>query len=157
MKLIIIPSDKFVSIDGLGYFDVDVSTVAANVHAVQWFGEEGWIEYVVDSTGQKPANETIYSIEQFQDVVDSWEEIDYNRKNPPPPPPPTIEQNKTTAMNMLSETDWVEVPSVSDPNNTPHLTNKAEFDTYRLWLRAFAVNPEAGEIQWPVKPVEVWE
>lgn len=69
----------------------------------------------------------------------------------------TIEDNKYESIKRLMETDWVEFPSVSDSNNTPYLVNKKEFDTYRLWLRDFVINPEAGEIQWPVKPESIWK
>jgi hypothetical protein len=49
--------------------------------------------------------------------------------------------NKARATQLLKETDWVEVPSVSDTTKTPHLTNFSEFMDYRMELRAIAVNP----------------
>lgn len=62
---------------------------------------------------------------------------------------------KSTAIGLMTATDWVEFPSVSDPANTPHLSNKAEFDAYRLALRVIAVNPTVAPV-WPDKPDEVW-
>lgn len=62
---------------------------------------------------------------------------------------------KTQAISIMAATDWVEFPSVSDPANTPHLTNKPEFDAYRLALRVIAVNPTLDPV-WPTKPDEVW-
>lgn len=64
--------------------------------------------------------------------------------------------NKQKAEHLLSETDWVEIPSVSNTANTPHLVNYADFIAYRLGLRAIAVNPPITVSAWPVKPQEVW-
>lgn len=64
--------------------------------------------------------------------------------------------NKTQASSLLAATDWVDIPSVSDPANDPHLTNKADFNTYRLALRQIAVYPPVTVDPWPVKPEEVW-
>jgi hypothetical protein len=66
------------------------------------------------------------------------------------------DSNKQQAEQLLQETDWVEVPSVSDPANTPHLTNAADFLSYRLALRTIAVNPPVTVGQWPAKPEEIW-
>ena len=66
------------------------------------------------------------------------------------------ESNKQQASYMLTETDWVEIPSVSDIANTPHLVNYADFITYRLALRTIAVNPPVTVQEWPVKPDEIW-
>ena len=64
--------------------------------------------------------------------------------------------NKSQAEQLLQQTDWVEIPSVSDIANTPHLVNYADFITYRLALRTIAVNPPVTVQEWPVKPDEIW-
>lgn len=64
--------------------------------------------------------------------------------------------NKAIASQLLAETDWTDIPAVSDPANDPHLTNRDAFNTYRLQLRGIAVNPPITVDPWPVKPVEVW-
>lgn len=66
------------------------------------------------------------------------------------------EANKSRAKSELAETDWVDIPAVYDPANNPHLDNHAEFNAYRLQLRAIAVNPPVTVDPWPVKPGEVW-
>ena len=63
---------------------------------------------------------------------------------------------KTKAQQLLQATDWVEIPSVSNPANTPHLLNLADFLTYRVALRGIAVNPPSTEPAWPVLPTEQW-
>ena len=67
----------------------------------------------------------------------------------------TIELNKQQAIGLLSQTDWVEVPSVANTAINPHLTNVAEFLTYRNQLRVIAVNPTAN-VTWPTMPTEQW-
>lgn len=71
MQLTIIVSDKFVSIDKVGYFDVDMSTISSNVSAVQWYETQGEIE-IKDSSGKIIENRPIISIDEFQPIIDSW-------------------------------------------------------------------------------------
>lgn len=75
---------------------------------------------------------------------------------PPMPEVPTEEQNKITAISLLATTDWVNQPDVRDPANNPHLLNAAEFDSYRVAVRQYAVYPVAGFIDWPTLPTEEW-
>lgn len=70
-------------------------------------------------------------------------------------PEQKAEMNKAKAVSLLIETDFVEVPSVSDPESDPYLTNKHEFVTYRNALRKIAVTPTAESV-FPDKPAEIW-
>jgi hypothetical protein len=56
---------------------------------------------------------------------------------------------------LLTATDWVEIPSVSNVSNTPHLINYSDFISYRLALRAIAVSPTINPIL-PIIPIEQW-
>lgn len=69
---------------------------------------------------------------------------------------PTADENKATASQLLSDSDWIENPSVSDTSNTPHLTNTDALIAWRVAVRAIAVNPTAGDIAWPVQPATIW-
>lgn len=62
---------------------------------------------------------------------------------------------KDYAHQLLLETDWVENPSVSNSSLEVYLTNKNDFDTYRLALRMLAVNPTISPT-WPIKPKATW-
>ena len=73
-----------------------------------------------------------------------------------PPHITTSEENKITAMTYLAETDWVNEPDVINPDINPHLLNQAEFITYRSQVRAIAVNPIAGNLTWPTRPIPQW-
>lgn len=76
----------------------------------------------------------------------------------PAPPPPTAKQNKETASKLLYATDWTTVADVGDPTKSnPYLSNVQDFIVYRNAVRQIAVNPVSGDIQWPVKPTEVWK
>lgn len=78
---------------------------------------------------------------------------------PPPPPqpaPPTLEENRLNALTRLKNTDWIEIPSVTDTTNTPHLLNYDEFLAFRLQARKRVVNPQAGILDWIKKPTEKW-
>ena len=76
---------------------------------------------------------------------------------PPQPYIPTADENKTTAIELLKNTDWAELPSVSNPaESNPYLNNKDEFIAYRSQVRAIAVDPVAGNITWPVMPQGDW-
>lgn len=79
-----------------------------------------------------------------------------NYPEPYVPPVTPAEANKATASRLLQESDWVNQPDVTNTSLTPHLTNKAEFDAYRLALRQIAVTPTEGDLEWPVKPQAVW-
>lgn len=162
MKLTLVKgSDNCLYIDGVGYV-IDTSSVPEDIHAIQWDGESGWIEYVPDAvTGIKPPNETIATLEEFENhkgLLEFWKiehekyteylnTVEYNPKR----------QNKTVAKTILNRTDWVELPSVSDPKSKPTLTNKAEFDAYRAKIRALAINPPETLYDFPPAPAAVWK
>jgi hypothetical protein len=71
MKLTIIRPDGIVIVDGVA-LKVDCSTVATDIHAVQWNGQRGHIEYAVDDVGNKKLNDQIEDVAQFRPIIDSW-------------------------------------------------------------------------------------
>lgn len=62
MKLTIIKSNRIVKIDGVGRV-LDLSEIPSNVHAIQWDGKKGEIEYI-----DKP-NEKIKSITPYKSII----------------------------------------------------------------------------------------
>ena len=72
MRLTIIPVDKAVVKDGVGYADLDFSMADASIHAVQWYGTEGEIE-IVDARGRAVENRTITDLAPFQSALDAWQ------------------------------------------------------------------------------------
>ncbi len=66
-----------------------------------------------------------------------------------------LQQLKNQAKELLSETDYTEIPSVNNPANTPYLKNANEFIAYRNVVRAIAVNPTIGST-FPTAPTAQW-
>jgi hypothetical protein len=85
MKLTIIPSDSFVSVDGdSSHRPLDLSTcgIPQDIHALQWYETEGEIEF--DGV-PKPPNEIITILPDWANAcVAVW-----NAWTPPLPPPQT--------------------------------------------------------------------
>ena len=101
MKLTIIPDDGAVYKDGLSYSELDWSFVPANVHALQWYGEFGEIEFksaFVDGRIVKPENEVITALPTWADqALTKWEEANI----PQPPPEPALDQPATSGTQTL--------------------------------------------------------
>lgn len=64
--------------------------------------------------------------------------------------------NEAQAKELLLSSDWADLPSVRNTALTPHLVNGADFDAYRVALRAIAINPPVTVDPWPEKPGAVW-
>jgi hypothetical protein len=150
MILTIIPVDGNVKKDGIGYINLDLSSCAipSNVRALQWQETSGWLEF------WDQQNEDITELPSWTNCCLSVWTV---ANTPIPPSPPTAEENKQTAINLLQQTDWTTIPDVSDPTKSnPYLANANDFVTYRNAVRQYAINPVAGDINWPTLPQEVW-
>ena len=90
-----------------------------------------------------------------QAIADGWINVTGNW-----PLPPTNEeliyQCKSTASELLSQTDWTSISDVANPAiSNPYLLNQSEFLAYRSTIRNYAVNPVAEPV-WPTQPTEQW-
>jgi hypothetical protein len=66
-------------------------------------------------------------------------------------------QNSAQAQSLLAATDWTAIASVADPAvSNPHLTNQAEFLSYRSAVRAIGVNPPTTPATFPTVPTQQW-
>lgn len=72
MRVTIIPVDGFVSVDGEGYSSLDLSFMDADIHALQWYGDEGEVERK-DARGRISANEEITDFTPYQSAIDAWQ------------------------------------------------------------------------------------
>lgn len=73
MRVTIIRADGFVSVDGEGYRDLDLSVIPAGVGAVQWYGSGGEVEHV-DAKGLVVANEAITDLGPYEPALAAWQE-----------------------------------------------------------------------------------
>lgn len=146
MRLTIIVEDKSIGIDGVFYFPVDLTNcgIPANVHALQWHTDKGWIEFT-----DKP-NEDITVLPQWAlACIEVWNNADYLEKNPPPPSPEEAKAIiKRQAEKALENSDWSQLPDVP-------LANKDEWTAYRSILRQIATNPSETSVL-PAQPEIKW-
>jgi hypothetical protein len=126
------------------------------------FSSEGFpLAFYADDVGASPTDDCIeISDEQWQFFLDNqgrsrWNGTDVEPYTPSAPIP-TEEDNKTYALQRLQSTDWVNGADVYDTSRNPHLLNRDEFLVYRSWCRNIAVNPVAGNLDWPTEPVASW-
>lgn len=75
MRLTIVADDGAVGVDGEFIPGLDLSQLDASIHAVQWNGEYGEVEYKTrfeNGVLVKPANMLITDITPYQFAVDAW-------------------------------------------------------------------------------------
>jgi hypothetical protein len=65
MRVTIIPEDGFVSIDGYGFSNLNLSFIPQEVHALQWYHTDGEIEHQNDR-GRATYNQPITSLDEFE-------------------------------------------------------------------------------------------
>lgn len=148
MKLSIIPVDGTVCENEVCYLRLTWVGTPQDVKALQWDTNAGHIEY----NDGKPNEEITTLPDWTANAMAAWTVAN----NSVQPKPTTAEQNQQTAIALLTATDWVNQPDVRNTANVPHLLNGKAFDDYRVAVRIYAVYPNAGDIDWPVKPVEQW-
>lgn len=75
MNLTIIPIDGAVYVDSYSFSDLDLSAVPADVHALQWKNDKGWIEFKDLDDGTKPQNQAITELPTWADTCKAkWDE-----------------------------------------------------------------------------------
>lgn len=107
----------------------------------------GWIPFTASPNDSEEIGRSLYA----QAIAGDFGEISAYIEQIP-----SAIQNKAEAERRLNSTDWVNQPDVYDPANTPHLMNRDSFIAYRSQVRAIAVNPIDGKLDWPVEPTAVW-
>ena len=75
MKLTIVADDNTIGVNDLHYFNFDLQELDSAIHAVQWYGEYGEVEYktrLENGVFVKPANVVISSVEPYKSFVALW-------------------------------------------------------------------------------------
>jgi hypothetical protein len=121
--------------DNIIYFDVAIRTFPA------------YTGYY----GNPPQDASQYAVVEWIQPWDfpTWEEVEVAMDEV------KKKQCKEQASALLYDTDWTTIPDVANPENTPYLTNQADFIAYRNTVRQLAVNPVPNPT-FPTKPTEVW-
>jgi len=135
MRLIIVPSDKFISVNNEGFLDIqqDLSWIPENVHAVQWYDTWGEVEYNdgssnerIDSLGifEQAVQDHSAEIQRIKDEADAAEAArDY------------WSELRTLRDQRLTESDWTQV---ADAPLTEE--QKVAWQSYRQALRDLPEN-----------------
>ncbi len=147
MKLSIVRENGIVVVDGLAYDGLSMESIDQKIHAVQWDGHFGTVEYNPDENGKIDVV-SIDNIDQFQFVVDEWQAA-YDNAHKPPTEDELKNECKAKAKYLLVQTDWSVLPDVT-------ITNKVEFESYRQQIRQFVFSPVVDPV-WPTEPTPVWE
>lgn len=152
MKLTIIRDMGLVHVDGRGHDELDLSSVPADVHAVQWDGSNGEIEYVsndvpneaitaLPSWAESIANErkAVIDAEIAEEEKAEADRIAYENSTEG-----KAEAARSKRDALLAETDWT-------ANSDVIMSD--EMAVYRQALRD--ITSQAGfpeSIDWPTKP-----
>ena len=81
-KISIIFDDKTVSQDGIGYQVSDLGNAPDHIHALQWNGNAGWIEFLEDDMGNKAPNEILSALPDWISLLLSqWTTADEKYKS----------------------------------------------------------------------------
>lgn len=155
MRITIIPSDKNITIDGQSLLNVqqDLSWIPSDVHAVQWFGDYGWIEYTDSRNNLEITELGIYE----QAILDHNNEIILRQQ--------TKEQEEASKdywevlrnirNTLLSDSDWTQLP-----DSPLSIEKQQEWQDYRQALRDLPDNIEdpkplvldLNHPSWPTPP-----
>lgn len=118
----------------------NISFVGGDYQTIQPEGQPDQIEYWnTEKLGAEPTQAQLdeaYPIWEGQQIAD---------------------QNKTTASQLLADTDWTATVDINNPQySNPYLGNQDAFLAYRSQVRQIAVNPPTTPAVFPELPQEVW-
>jgi len=122
-RMVYIPEDKSLQVDGETIFDVNIEWFPINIHALQWYGDEhgGEIEY--KSLGgpfeSRPPNERIQTLGEFESLIDIFFEEKQRRIDAEIAVQEAVEASRNYWQEMrqirdhlLSQSDWSQLSDV---------------------------------------------
>lgn len=68
MRITIIKDDKVVTIDGVSFTDIDMSSAPSDLHALQWYGDAGDME-LCDPVTRRMQNVAVTSLDLFEGIL----------------------------------------------------------------------------------------
>ena len=152
MRLIIIPVNEFISIDGKGISKIqqNMSWIPENIHAVQWYETWGEIEYTDGSP-----NEKIEELGIYEQAVDTFNNEKQRIEDEQKAQAEAIEASRDYWKELrdlrnqrLTQSDWTQIadaPFTEEQN--------ISWQTYRQALRDLPENTEDPKNPvWPTIP-----
>lgn len=74
MKITVLNDDNSIGFDGVFYHELNFSTVPNDVHAVQWDGIKGEIEFYKNANGEQPTNQIITELPSWvMELKPQWD------------------------------------------------------------------------------------
>jgi len=159
MRLIIIPGDNFISIDGQGFLNIeqDLSWIPQNVHAVQWYDTWGEVEYNDGSQNERIEELGIFeqAIEDYNNEDERIENKKINDAEETEAARDYWEELRVLRNRRLTESDWTQV---ADAPLTEE--QKDAWKNYRQQLRDLPENIndpkplvlDPNHSNWTIKP-----
>jgi hypothetical protein len=155
MRLTIIRDMGLVHIDGRGHDEQDMTGVPESVHALQWDGTSGEIEFVDNTPNQEITSLPEWASDKADAMIAKLAEgdaealrLEEEAKAYAESPEGKAEVIRSERDRLLAETDWVVVMAselgfpVSD-----------EWKNYRQALRNITLQESFPEnVEWPTKP-----
>jgi len=74
MRISVVREDGAITIDGKGFGNLDLSFLPESIHAIQWYGTHGEIEWYDVSTNLPVQNEQITSLPYENQLLAAWQE-----------------------------------------------------------------------------------
>jgi hypothetical protein len=131
-----------VNIDGENLSRVPTTNIDSTIHAVQWYGDHGEIEY-------DDRNEEITDFSQFNAVIaDRDAEMDRIIQLELANEPSEAEKDRSERNAMLTSTDWIVIKYMDKNESMPQ-----EWSDYRQSLRDITEQEGfPGNVNWPIEP-----
>ena len=152
MRLIIIPADKLISIDGqtISQIQQDFSWIPSNIHAVQWYQTWGEIEYTDGSSNEKIEELGIYeqAVDTFNNEKQRLEDEKIAQAEALEAARDYWKELRSLRDRKLTECDWTQIADVPLTQE-----QKTAWATYRQALRDVPANTEDPKNPvWPTAP-----
>lgn len=140
MILTIVPIDNSVIIDGVGYHDIDMSGMDSKIHAIQWNGDSGTIEYKDGSL------KGISDIKKYKPFIDLHKKKTEETKN----------SRKPLAEYFVwsdEESKWVEDPILKKKAFRPNDITLSWCDEKKDWVEDPILKKKSNR---PEEPYYFW-
>jgi len=131
-----------VNLNGENVENIPTTNLDSSIHAVQWYGDHGEVEY-------NDRNEEITDFSEFDLVMnDRQTEIDRLAQKALDNEPSEEEKDRTKRDLLLEQTDWIVVKYLDIGEPVPQ-----EWSDYRQALRDITEQDGfPGNVEWPEEP-----
>ena len=131
-----------VIVNGENVENIPATNLDSSIHAVQWYGDRGEVEY-------NDRNEEITDFSEFDAIInDRDKEIDRLTQEALDNEPSEEEKDRAQRVSLLEETDWIVIKYLDIGEPVPQ-----EWSDYRQALRDITEQAGfPGNVDWPTEP-----